>query len=118
MGRFSPPNHTSFVLKYEDLTSEEPYVHTFDTNVVVLPAFLDDGVKLQVSQADEAEPNAGEELGVFDDEHMMEAFFIKRKMPVSFKLVNGESDEATSEGISQRAGVAGVFVVGILDANI
>ncbi|KAJ7461618.1 hypothetical protein FB451DRAFT_486389 [Mycena latifolia] len=64
MGRFHPPNHTSFVIDHES-TLGTPTEKTFDTNIILLPAFLDSGVTVSIKHLPTNEGESEVELGSF-----------------------------------------------------
>ncbi|KAJ7108261.1 hypothetical protein C8R44DRAFT_885024 [Mycena epipterygia] len=114
MGMFHPPNHTFFTIDH-DSTVASPAEKTFDTNIIMLPAFLDKGVTITVKRI----PTSGEEteveLGSFSpaprkSEQASTAWFIGEGVKLSFAV--------SVEGEKKREGVAAVFVVGILTMNI
>ncbi|KAH7135266.1 hypothetical protein B0J11DRAFT_518012 [Dendryphion nanum] len=102
MGHHHPPNHSSFTLTYDKVES----VHSWETGMVIMPAWLDRGVKVSASRVrDDGEE--GESFGVFDADHLIEeAWYIRRGVKVAFKI-------ELEEGV-EREGVAAVFVGGIL----
>lgn len=113
LGHFEPPNHSHFVLNYEDLVSKELPSRVFDTNVVIMPAFLDDGLKLRVSQVGESDETPNGELMVMDQEHMTEAWFIRQDIRIAFKIDECQQTEI-SEASPPKTGVAAVIVLGVL----
>lgn len=113
MGYFDPPNHSHFVLTYEDLAAPELPSRVFDTNVVILPAFLDEGLKLCVSRVGESDATLNGELMVMDEEHMQDAWFIRNDMRITF-TIDEDQQAKISEASPPKKGVAAVIVVGIL----
>lgn len=116
LGHFEPPNHDHFVLNYEDLASKELPSRVFDTNVVIMPAFLDDGLKLRVLRVGESDETLNGELMVMDQEHRTEAWFIRKGMRIAFRIDKGQQTEI-SETSSPKTGVAAVIVFGILSTK-
>ncbi|KAF7336124.1 hypothetical protein MVEN_02159500 [Mycena venus] len=114
MGTFHPPNHTFFTVNH-DSTVASPAGKTFDTNILIIPAFLDKGVTVTVKRILTSEEEAEAELGSFSpaprkSEQASTAWFIGEGVNLSFAV--------SVEGGEKREGVAAVFAVGILTVNI
>ncbi|KAF2796026.1 hypothetical protein K505DRAFT_359640 [Melanomma pulvis-pyrius CBS 109.77] len=107
LGHHHPPNHTSFSLSHSP--SPASTTRTFNTPIIILPAFLDYGTKVKISQVSDKDDSTIREYGVFDSKHMEEAWWIgagvKLRMDV---VVDGTEEE------NKKEGVAAVFAVGPL----
>lgn len=85
-------------------------MHSWDTGMVILPAWMDRDVWVQVLRVKDGEDDR-EEYGVFGAKHMKEAWFIGAGMRMVMKI------EYADKG-AKRKGVAAVFVAGILCNNV
>jgi hypothetical protein len=107
MGTFHPPNDTFFTVNH-DSSVASPAEKTFDTNIVMLPAFLDKGVTVSIKRLPANEGETEVEMGSFSpgdrkSEQMTKAWFIGAGVKMSFAV--------SVEGGEKREGVAAVFVV-------
>ncbi|KAF2192181.1 hypothetical protein K469DRAFT_745686 [Zopfia rhizophila CBS 207.26] len=111
LGHHHPPNHTSFTVSYPSSSSHHP-IHEWDKNIVFLPAFLDKDLELRVSRIKTKDGEVEvQEMGVFNENHMTEAWFVAKGVKIRIEIVvKGDGEEKSEE----REGVAAVFVVGIL----
>lgn len=125
LGHHHPPSHSSFALSYPLDTSTQDVIKTFDTNVTILPAFLDRDVEVKITLLPRPEDEKEHELGVFNSDNMEEAFFIAAGLKVKFTVtvreksdVDAETEEQKPEAVKlvgdRREGVAVVFAVGLL----
>lgn len=108
MGTHNPPNHSSFVLNYGS-----PVHHVFDTNVVLLPAFLDEGISVRVKHVPENEEQEHIDLGIWKHEKdaMTTAWFVRAGITMEFEI---QDEKDQHEENNKKEGVAAVFVYGIL----
>ncbi|KAL8413793.1 hypothetical protein RB594_005147 [Gaeumannomyces avenae] len=135
MGHYHPPNHNSWAVSYPaadgSSSSSSPaqgVVRRWDTNVLILPAFLDKGVAVKATRfvGRDGEPAAapGEDgaqdevesvkMGRFVENEDL-AWFVKADMDVKFELeVDADVDADADTKVPQRTGVAAVFAVGPL----
>lgn len=114
LGHFHFPNHASFNLSYP---LEQGIVKTFDTNVVILPAFWARDIQVKAKLLPRSEDEEVCEVGVWDAGRLTEAWFIRAGLEVEFTLsvqkAEGEAESATLEE-DGRQGIAMVFAVGKL----
>lgn len=109
IGRLHPPAHEAFALNYPVAGREgEGEGKVWDYNVLIIPAYLEQGVKVRMSTFDRV---AGEEktLGTFDGSNTAEIWFLMKDSNVRF-FVEGEYEDV-------RGGVAAVMVIGRLDTT-
>ncbi|KAJ7687175.1 hypothetical protein B0H17DRAFT_1136492 [Mycena rosella] len=110
MGTFCPPDHTSFAVDH-DSTIASPAEKMFDTNVIMLPDFLDKGVAVNIKRVLTNEVETEVEMRLFSpgprtSEQMMTAWFIGVGVKISLAVF--------VDGDRKREDVAAVFVVWIL----
>jgi hypothetical protein len=111
-------------LSYPSGPPEQGVVKIFDTNVVILPAFLDQDVRVQAKILSQSADEKEQELVIFDSDHMKEAWFIRGGISVEFSMTTHRPSNSDAEIKEQpdsialmegeRQGTAAVFVVGPL----
>ena len=93
-------------------------VKTFDTNVVLLPAFLDESIRIKGSKLthnqEEGSERQEQELDTFSLKNPYEAWWVASGVELRL-AIEFEVDESMEVGLSSskdRKGIAAVFVVG------
>jgi len=114
LGHFHSPNHFFFTVSY----GEDSMVKVFDTNVVLLPAFLDESIRIKGSKLMHSQGEGSEsqeqELDTFSLKNPYEAWWIasgvELRLTIEFDV--DESMEVSLSSSKERKGIAAVFVVG------
>ena len=110
VGHIHPPSHDAFAMDYPQVGDSNGSVAVkkkWDTNVLIVPAFLEPGVSIRmfVSQASE-NGQSQKTLGSFDGFNTADIWWLKSGVEVCF-YVEGDYEK-------DRKGVAAVLVYGIL----
>jgi len=113
VGHFHPPSHDIMAIKYplpEASNAKTAVVtalkKTWDTNVLLIPAYLEPGVSIRASIADPESEGSGKTVGTFDVSNPAEIWYVR----------SGVEVESHVEGdfVRECEGVAAVLAVGIL----
>ena len=122
VGHFHPPSHDVFAIDYPRTDDEKGSAaaaaavkKTWDTRVLLIPAYLDPGVSIRMLMVIKVGEDGGAEwkeeektLGTFDGSNTTEIWYLRRDVEVAFHV---EGDFGASE---RRKGVAAVLAVGVL----
>lgn len=114
VGHFHPPNHDVLAVEYPTLGEGEGaastivMTKTWETNVLLIPAYLDPGVSVRATIVgiDGVRTQAEETIGTFDASNPTEVWYIRSGVDVAFYI---EDDSRKT-----REGEAAVLAVGVL----
>lgn len=137
IGHFHPPSHDSFVVAFPDLDLDlNLYLDAdaedatqlrsrgsrrgmvvkkrWDTNILLIPAYLAPGVKLRLTLPS-SDGSEEEFLGTFDHDTKTECWWLRQGVEVQIYVeVFGEEDGKGKRKEVERRGVAAVLAVGVL----
>lgn len=105
------PGYVTFVVSYPEpfVSGNKAIVLSFPTNVILLPMFVDKGIKIGVDRTD-AE-GAKQHLYTWnDDVECTEGLYLRKSVAVDVTLEEDAGESIPEGERKERSGVAGVFV--------